>query len=305
VLGGHLGAVIGGLADEWIGRAGGPELPPLIPLARARLSEVLLLLLGGGLCVGVGLLDDRLGARLSPWAKLAVQALAAALAIGAGAKTSAFGVPWLNALISFLWIVAITNAFNFVDNMDGLAGGLVVISSLILWAVASQQGQFFMGITLLTLGGATMGFLPYNFPRARIYLGDAGSLFLGYTLAVLALFESYVTRDSPTLLPVLLPLVALTVPVFDMISVIVIRLKEGRPIYVGDKSHLSHRLVAMGMSRTMAVVTLYLIAAGLGLGALLLTKADLLGSVFVLAQWGISLVLVSVILYYARKVKEP
>jgi len=118
---------------------------------------------------------------------------------------------------------------------------------------------------------------------------------------VLTLLESYVTPASHTLLPVLLPLLVLTVPVFDMVSVIVIRLREGRPIYVGDRSHLSHRLVDRGLPPALAVSFLYLVAAGLGLGALLLPGLDLIDSIFLLAQWLVSLALISILLVVGRQ----
>ncbi len=299
VVGGGLAVLM--LAPGLAARLGAPLLHGEREMALAKLGQILTLLSGCALCVGVGLLDDKLGARLSPWVKLLVQAAAAALAVWAGAVTSVFPWPWLNALISAVWIVAITNALNFVDNMDGLSAGLAAISSLLLGALAYQQDQYFMLAIFCALSGAAAGFLPWNFPRARIYLGDAGSLFLGYCLGALTLLESYVTPASHTLLPILLPILVLTVPVFDMVSVIVIRLREGRPIYVGDRSHLSHRLVARGLPPPLAVLFLYLVAAGLGLGALLLPGLDLTESIFLLAQWLVSLALISILLVVGRQ----
>lgn len=301
MVGLHLALLLSEPGREITSRLFGEILADQAPLARARIQPLLLLLLGGLLCAAVGTADDRLGARLSPLVKLAVQFLAAGLAVAGGAQTTAFGAQWINITLSIFWIVAITNAVNFIDNMDGLAAGIVITSALILWAVSFEQGQFFMEMILLVLAGAAAGFLPFNFQPASIYLGDTGSLFLGYTIGVLTTLESYVTRSTPTLAPVILPLIVLTVPVFDMVSVIVIRLREGRPIYIGDRSHLSHRLVALGMSTRRAVLSLYLINLGLGLAALLLLQVGVWGSVLVLAQWLLTLILISVLLLARRK----
>ena len=277
----------------------GPRLQQA--LARSRMPELTGYFLGALICVGAGLLDDIYGARFPAKAKFAAQILAAALAVAGGVQTSAFGHPALNIVISILWIVAITNALNFVDNMDGLAGGLVIISGLILWAVALQQGQLFMQMILLAFVGAAAGFLPFNFSPASVYLGDTGSLFLGFTLGVLTTLESYVTRESSTLIPVILPVIVLSVPVFDMISVIVIRLREGRPIYIGDRSHLSHRLVALGMHPRTAVMFLYLLAAGLGFAALPLPRMGFWDSLCIVMVWALVLIAVTILMVVGRR----
>lgn len=270
-------------------------------LARARVSELSGYFLGAVVCVGAGLIDDLYGAKFPPKAKLLAQVAAACLAVAGGVQTSAFGVPALNLVISVLWIVAITNAVNFVDNMDGLAGGLVIISGLILWAVALQQGQLFMQMILLAFVGAAAGFLPFNWNPASVYLGDTGSLFLGFTMGVLTTLESYVTRDSSTLIPIILPVIVLSVPVFDMVSVIIIRVHEGRPIYVGDRSHLSHRLVGLGMSQRTAVLFLYLLAAGLGFAALPLPRMGFWDSLCIVALWVLVLLAITILMVVGRR----
>lgn len=279
----------------------GELLASHLPLVRERLAPVLMLLAGCTLSAGIGLVDDKLGARFPAWAKLGLQVLAALIAVAAGARTDVLVFPWLNVLASVVWIVAITNAVNFCDNMDGLASGLVLISAAILWAVAAIQLQFFIALSLAVVAGAVIGFFPYNFNPASIYLGDAGSLFLGYTIGVLTMLESYVTPETVAVVPIALPIIVLTVPVVDLLSVVVIRLREGRPIYVGDRSHLSHRLVDMGFSVKGAVSLLYLIALAFGLHALTLLEVSPRGAIFTLGAWVLGLVLISILLVMGRR----
>ncbi|MCB0221024.1 MAG: undecaprenyl/decaprenyl-phosphate alpha-N-acetylglucosaminyl 1-phosphate transferase [Chrysiogenetes bacterium] len=284
-----------------LGSLGFEDLNQQSVLARGRAPELTGYFLGALVCVGTGLLDDIYGARFPARLKLLAQFVAAILAVAGGVHTTAFGDPTLNFVISVIWIVAITNALNFVDNMDGLAGGLVIISGLILWAVALQQGQLFMQMILLAFVGAAAGFLPFNFHPASIYLGDTGSLFLGFTMGVLTTLESYVTQESSTLIPIVLPVIVLSVPVFDMVSVIVIRLREGRPIYIGDRSHLSHRLVALGMHPRTAVLFLYLLAAGLGFAALPLPRMGLLESIYIVMGWVLMIIAVTILMIVGRR----
>ena len=150
-----------------------------------------------------------------------------------------------------LWLVGITNAFNLLDNMDGLCAGVAFVASLVLLLNAVSLGEFFVSLHPGRLHGqpARLPALQLLRPRGhRIFLGDCGSLFIGFTMASLTLLERYLSHASSTLFPVLMPVLVLAVPLLDTFTVIVIRLREGRPIYVGDSRHLSHRLVSLGLS---------------------------------------------------------
>jgi UDP-GlcNAc:undecaprenyl-phosphate GlcNAc-1-phosphate transferase len=252
-----------------------PRLWEKLPIAAA--------LLGGGLVVAaVGLIDDL--RELGPWSKLAVQTAVAIFLVLCGIRIGIFGDHVvLASVVTVLWIVAITNAFNLLDNMDGLSGGVAFITSLIFFVVAVQARQFFVAAFLLTVIGATGGFLVFNFPPASIFMGDTGSLFIGYLLAVSAvIFSAY--KPSYPLFSVTVPALVFAVPLFDTISVIVVRLLKGRPPFAGDKSHFSHRLVAIGMTPRGALLTNYLMTFCTGIAATLLYQTNTLGAIIVFVQ---------------------
>lgn len=229
-------------------------------------------LAGGILVFVVGLWDDRRG--MHPLVKLLAQIVAAAILFWVGIRITFFVY---NPLFSFLltvgWVVAITNSFNLLDNMDGLSGGVAVIA-LLLFAVSSHTGgQDFLTASLVVLAGSIGGFLYYNFYPSSIFMGDAGSMFIGYNLAALTAMLTFFDGGlSVSIWAVITPLVILAVPIFDTISVIVIRIRNGKPIYVGDTNHFSHRLVAMGMSHRRAVLVIYLVTLCTGLPALILPQ---------------------------------
>ncbi|MBI1849605.1 MAG: undecaprenyl/decaprenyl-phosphate alpha-N-acetylglucosaminyl 1-phosphate transferase [Planctomycetes bacterium] len=174
--------------------------------------------------------------------------------------------------------------FNFLDNMDGLSAGIAAVASALFAAVAIAEGQILIAGLLVALLGSLLGFLPQNFFPARLYLGDAGAFAIGNLLGTLTVLESYVTRDSATLLPVCFPLIVLAVPLIDTSIAVVSRFRERRPLHVADHGHLSHRLVARGLSRRQAVVVLYLLTLCFGLSATLLPGASAMQSALVLAQ---------------------
>jgi len=251
----------------------------------------------------LGLYDDRMGPPVSVKIKLLIQLLAAFIALWGGIQVTVTGIPLLDKLITLLWIVGMTNAFNLLDNMNGLSTGVaLIVSSLFLWVVI-DQGQLFMGLILSLFIGCLIGFLPHNFPKAKIFLGDQGSLFIGYLLGCLTILESFITLESPTHFGILMPLFVMALPLFDTASVIFIRLKQKRPLFEGDTSHLSHRLVAMGLSQTMAVTFIYLLTLILGLAALLLLTISLQGGVILLIQAVLILLAVSILEFYGRKNK--
>lgn len=225
---------------------------------------------GGALVVaGVGLIDDKRG--LSPWPRLGVQAgVALCLVLFDGQVITLFITnPIICGVISVLWIVGITNTFNLLDNMDGLSAGVGLIVSVFFMVVALQTQQTFVAALCAVMVGALGGFLIFNFPPASIFMGDCGSTLVGYMLAVISIKATFYT-EGRLFFPVVVPLLILSVPLFDTLSVVVIRLEQGRSPFAGDHNHFSHRLVALGMSRRLAVLTIYLVAAAIGLGATIL-----------------------------------
>jgi UDP-GlcNAc:undecaprenyl-phosphate GlcNAc-1-phosphate transferase len=175
------------------------------------------------------------------------------------------------------------------------------VASLVLLVNAWILGEFFISLVLVALMGSLLGFLVYNFHPASIFLGDCGSLFIGFTLASLTLLQRYVSHASSTLFPVLMPVLVLALPILDTATVTFIRLREGRPIYVGDSRHLSHRLVSLGMSPRLAVCTIYLVALGIGLGAVGLPHADLVHALLILVQALAVVAVVLILLFYERR----
>ena len=234
-----------------------------------KLPQLAAVIVGGTVLVLMGLVDDR--RRLGPFVKLAVQlAVAIALAL-AGVRVSAFlHSELLGGVLSVLWIVGITNAFNFLDNMDGLSAGVAFIVAAAFFAVSLQSGQLFIAAALAPFLGAVGGFLPWNLAPARIFMGDAGSLFLGYWLSVLSVLFTFYEGPSISFRPFALPLIIFAVPLYDAVTVTIIRLREGRSPFSGDRRHLSHRLVELGLSSRLAVGAIHLLTFGIALAGVML-----------------------------------
>ena len=272
-------------------------------LRQAHVVEAKLvgLLAGGGIVFLVGLADDVLGSRFPVAAKAAGQVLAAAIVVASGVRTSFMPGDALDVLVTVLWIVGMTNAFNLLDNMDGLSAGVACVAAAVFLLNAWTLGEFFISLVLLAFIGSLAGFLFYNRHPASVFLGDCGSLFIGYVIATLTLLERYVSHASSTLFPVLMPALVLAVPIIDTATVMLIRLREGRPIYVGDRRHLSHRLVALGFSPPTAVLFLYLLTLALGLGAVNLPDATLGESAVILLQSIGIVALVLILLFVERE----
>jgi UDP-GlcNAc:undecaprenyl-phosphate GlcNAc-1-phosphate transferase len=217
----------------------------------------------------LGLFDDLRG--LSPWPRLVLEIGAG---IGVWKITDAAWIPGprpLQAVVTVCWVVIVTNSFNLLDNMDGLAAGIAAVSSIFLFAVALENGQFLLATFALALAGCATGFLRYNFRPARIYMGDTGSLFLGFILAVLSLDLRFPTaQPAMFVVPVLIVGVAL----FDTTLVSITRPLQGRTPLQGGLDHVSHRLVFVGLSVRAAVCLLYSVAVALGTIALVITGVD-------------------------------
>ena len=260
-----------------------PDLHAHIAGAFSVGPKLAVLLLGGAGMVALGLRDDRqdLDAR---W-KFLWQLLIASAVAAAGIRVSVF-IP--NHAVGFaltvLWILTITNAMNFLDNMDGLCAGVGLVCALLFGFIAGLQHQYFVCVLALSFAGALLGFLPYNFKPATIFLGDSGSHFVGYMLAVLPVMTTFYRQGTPTHLPVLIPLLVLAVPLFDLVMVVAIRLGLHTAIYQGDVNHISHRLVRLGLPQSWAVILIYLITLTLGLGAIVLLWSPLIVALIVIVQ---------------------
>ncbi len=276
-------------------------LVELEDLLQHALPQLFAILAGATMMLILGFIDDRRGAGFSYKIKFAVQILAASLLPVFGISTSFMPSPFLNALVTIAWVVGITNAFNLLDNMDGLSAGIAIIAAAIFLVITAAQAQIFSAMIFVLLAGAILGFLLHNFYPAKIFMGDTGSLFLGYLLAALSITSSYVVPTSVNLLPVLTPLLILSLPIFDTLSVMFIRRKEGRPLFIGDRRHFSHRLVELGMSQRGAVIFIYLMALSIAAAAALLSYLPLWGQILVLLQTVAIYTMITILMHIAKR----
>lgn len=293
---------------EWLAQLPSFATPHLAGISQQSAKLWWLLGLASVLLV-VGLVDDR---RCLPWqVRLALQFGVAAIALWQvpSLRLTAFvAVPMLTMTLTLFWIVALINSFNMLDNMDGLSGGVAVISCGMLSVVllvapdAENRGpQLFVAGFLLVLVGSILGFLWHNRPPAKIFMGDAGAYLIGFCIATATLLATYTSYQSTTRHAVLAPLLVMAVPLYDMVTVILIRLRAGKSPFAADKNHFSHRLVDLGMSKVQAVLTVYLTSATCGLGALLLHRVDIVGAVIVLLLVGMVLSLIAILEAAARR----
>lgn len=261
----------------------------------------LAILLGIGLVLALmGLLDDLRGG-ISPWLRLGVELVAAVLVYAAGSGVSIAGVPDpVNAVLTVVWVVGITNALNLLDNMDGLSAGVATVAGAAFAVIAGVNGQYLVAGLAAGVAGCAAGFLRHNFFPAKIYMGDAGSLFLGFLLAVLGL--KLELTSTPQAIALFVPILVLGVPIFDTTLVVWQRLKHGRNPMQGGRDHASHRLVWIGMPVPVAVTLLYGAAISLGwLGLILALQSQAPGALliaFVLAAGALLMVLLAAVPVY-------
>jgi UDP-GlcNAc:undecaprenyl-phosphate GlcNAc-1-phosphate transferase len=242
-------------------------------------SDVLGLLLAGAIIVILGLIDD-LGA-LGPWVKLGGQAFAVAVLLKSGIYIKLVFLPlWVQIPLTALWLLAITNAFNLIDIMDGLSAGVALVSSALLFAVAVMAGRDDVATLLAALAGALLAFLRYNFEPAKIYMGDTGSLFVGLMLGALAMNNSVTAHNRVASLA---PAVILGVPIFDTLFVMYVRWKRGLPVMRGSPDHFALRLRKWRLSVRQTVFASYAATAVLGGLAFAMTLLDARGAIIVLA----------------------
>ena len=265
---GGLALVIAVLGVAWLARL----LPG--PAAALDARPLLGLTLAAIPIVALGVVDDLRG--LGPWTKLAIQACAALILVQFG-----YGVPVLtnplrgsfesgvfNVPLTVLWVLVVTNAINLIDGLDGLAAGAVLIASVTLWWAGRTHSDLYVMFISALLIGATFGFLFFNFPPARIFMGDTGSHFLGLTLAAVSLLEN---RKGTAAVTLLLPLMALAVPIVDGAVSFLRRLVRGKPVFHADVGHIHHRLLRLGLSPRLALFALWAVCAFCGAMAALLS----------------------------------
>jgi UDP-GlcNAc:undecaprenyl-phosphate GlcNAc-1-phosphate transferase len=221
----------------------------------------------------MGLIDDRWGLR--PLVKLIGQTLAALLLYASGIYVGLFHQPVLDLVTTVFWIGYITNAVNFLDNMDGLAGGVSAIAAVFFALMCSFSGQYLVGALSVALLGACLGFLFYNLNPANIFMGDSGALFLGFILAATGIKLRF--PENVNFVTWMVPVLVMGLPIFDTTLVIISRLRRRlNPATTPGRDHVSHRLVAAGMTQREAVLTLYVVSFILGLLATFVTRASVL-----------------------------
>mgnify|MGYP003339637696 CR=1 FL=1 len=287
-----VGTIIVWTADAWLGLLPAQWASPIrewIPGMLSKLPSLWLLLLGGSSVAILGLLDDRFG--LDWRIRILVEfGVAAGIVYGLNLQLTAYiDLPWFTSLLSVIWIVMLINSFNMLDNMDALSAGVAAIvcamlTMMLMTTPESGQGQpqWFVALMVIALLGGLLGFLKHNWPPATIFMGDSGSYFVGYWIAVTTLLSTYAGARGEAPHAVVAPLCLLAIPIYDTLSVITIRLRDGRSPFQADKKHFSHRLVEMGMTKKQAVATIYLATITCSLGALLLPRTDWIGAGLVL-----------------------
>lgn len=271
-----------------------------LPGALSVLPKLVGIALGGLTIFLLGLWDD--ARELAPRVKLMGQLFVALALVALDVRVTVFVPNYLfSVAITTAWIVVITNAFNLLDNMDGLCAGVAAIASLIFFCLSALQGHYFIALLLAVLTGGVLAFLRYNFPPAEIFMGDAGSMFIGYFVAVVSIMQTYYEPSSAGPLAVLMPLVILAVPMYDTLSVVVIRIRRGESIFKADRRHFSHRLLALGMSERGAVCFIYLVTLCTGLSATFLPRVGWAGGIIVFAQAVLVVMVIAILEYFGGR----
>lgn len=240
--------------------------------------KVIAILIGGACIYAVGVVDDIRGISAKP--KFILQILCATVIyIGGiqidfvknpfGSGTYLFFPQWLSFIITIIWVVGLTNTVNLIDGLDGLAAGVAAIASGCISYTAILSGQYEVGLAMLAVSGGAIGFLPYNFHPAKIFMGDSGSLYLGFMIAAISILGS---TKGATLIATIVPFLVLGLPIFDTAFAIVRRWVNGYPIMEADKGHLHHRIMATGIGQRRTVLIMYCISAIMGMVAVLVVQ---------------------------------
>jgi UDP-GlcNAc:undecaprenyl-phosphate/decaprenyl-phosphate GlcNAc-1-phosphate transferase len=271
---------IGGVAIYLAFLAGLVVLPVHATMAGVdvpELRQIIGLLAGGTLVFALGLRDDIRG--LKVWIKFLVQALGASVAFFGGIAIEGIRLPWIGLIqfglfslpVTILWFLLVTNAINLIDGLDGLAAGVCFFSAAVLLVLGLFDHRLVVSIGLAALGGATLGFLRYNFNPASIFMGDSGSYFLGFTVAALSILGSMKSQASVT---ILIPILAIGLPLMDTLWSAIRRFITGQAVFRADRDHVHHRLLKLGYTHRRAVLLLYGIAIVMGAASLLMVQAS-------------------------------
>ncbi|MEI6632415.1 MAG: MraY family glycosyltransferase [Chlamydiota bacterium] len=275
-------------------------LSPYLSGALAVLPKLAVILLGGLVIFLIGLWDDAV--ELSPRVKLLGQLLMAVGLVALDVRITLFVPSYLfSALVTVAWVVVITNSFNLLDNMDGLCAGVACIVSALMGGISALSGNYFIASLFAVLAGSLLGFLRYNFNPAGIFMGDAGSMFIGYFIAVMSVMQTWYRHSATGSLAVAMPLVILAVPIYDTLSVIVIRISRGQSIFRADRRHFSHRLTNLGMSVRGAVLFVYLVTLCTGLSAVFLPRVGWRGGTVVFVQVALVVSVIAILEYFGSK----
>lgn len=294
LVGGFLSAVLLGLLFAF-----------LFGRLHINYFAVLGVITGAVLIFFIGLVDDIKG--ISPSKKLLLQIFAASVPVVMGVSIQFISIPFTGVLLlgvfsvplTLLWIVGATNALNFIDGLDGLASGVSAIAAATLFVVALKMHQPGAAMILAAVAGAAIGFLRFNFHPASIFLGDSGSLFLGYILAAASIIG---VLKSTIIFALLIPVFILGVPIFDTASVIMRRMRDGHPIFYADRRHLHHRLLDRGFSHKQVVISIYFACILLSIATLSLTFLSPLAAALVLAvTFAMSVALIRSVKRYVKK----
>jgi UDP-GlcNAc:undecaprenyl-phosphate/decaprenyl-phosphate GlcNAc-1-phosphate transferase len=257
---------------------------------RFYIQQIVSILVGATFVSFLGLWDDR--QTLRPLLKFAGQCLAASIPVLSGIQVHFLHFPILDLTVTFLWIIGITNAMNLLDNMDGLSGGVAMVASIFFFLLAVLNGQYLVGSLTAALLGACIGFLFYNRNPANVFMGDTGSLFIGFILAMVGIKLRFPRNTD--LVTWMIPVIVLGLPIFDTSLVVISRWRRGlNPLTNPGKDHLSHRLLAMGATYREVLLILYLVCCGLGVVAMFIMHANIFeaylvgGLLFILALYSL------------------
>jgi UDP-GlcNAc:undecaprenyl-phosphate GlcNAc-1-phosphate transferase len=250
--------------------------------------QIIGILLGGTFIMICGLIDDI--KPLRPRVKLILQIIGAVILVYFGVRIKFVTNPfdsvngmsdmgWLSVPATIFWIVGVTNAFNLIDGLDGLAAGIASISCITLFVISLINGRMTAALLTAALAGSTMGFLPYNFNPAKIFMGDTGAQFLGFVLAAISIQGAI---KSAAAIVITVPILALGLPIYDTLIAMIRRFINKRPVMEGDRGHLHHKLLDMGLSQKQAVLVMYFISSLLGLSAIFAMEVSTVASFIVL-----------------------
>ncbi|HBU69262.1 MAG TPA: undecaprenyl-phosphate alpha-N-acetylglucosaminyl 1-phosphate transferase [Elusimicrobia bacterium] len=297
-----------------IPRVGGIAIVLAVIVATARnfqfSSELTGLVIGSSIIYLIGLIDDI--KPLSASLRLAAQVIACVIVIKSGVvlNTLPLGFPGghiIEIILTAFWLIGIANAINFLDGVDGLATGMVAISALLFFMIAWPTRQSYLAYLTIALAGASLGFLPYNYKPARIFLGDAGATFMGFLLAGLAVMGSWAYNNP--MVAISTPLLILGIPIFDMIYTTISRVKNGSVRNVKEwleyagKDHFHHRLMKLGFSEKKTVIFIWGLNLCLGLGSLVIRDSGVKGSILLLVQSVIIFLMIVVLMLSGREIK--